>query len=318
MSRFYDVLKEANRSRETPEADPRAAEWAMLGMNAIEAPPVPESEERPATAAMPPEPPAAAAGAAWNSAAEEVLDSFAPSKDSFAPPKNGPIVTSAKITLDQKARLIPHAVDAVVLEHYRRLRAKILQEQERKPFRTLMVTSPGPQDGKTVTVLNLGLNFAMLPGFKILVVDGDLRRGSLGDWLGVEEHPGLSNLIDGSASLDDVILKSSDTPMHFMVRGNSKNSPGELLHSPRLGDHFRQIAAEFSMVLIDSPPVNLIADAQLLARHCEAVLVIARAFSTTRKALEKAVQDLAPFRVIGTVLNAGTRGQPYRRYGGYY
>jgi capsular exopolysaccharide synthesis family protein len=307
MSRFYDVLKEANRSRETPESDPGAAEWAMLGMNAIEAPPVPESEERP----EPPGHPATPTGAAWNSAADEVLDSFAHLK-------NGPIVTSTKVTLDQKARLIPHAVDAVVLEHYRRLRAKILQEQEKKPFRTLMLTSPGPQDGKTVTVLNLGLNFAMLPGFKILVIDGDLRRGSLGDWLGVEEHPGLSNLIDGTASLDDVILKSSDTPMHFMVRGNSKSSPGELLHSPRLGEHFRQIASEFSLVLIDSPPVNLIADAQLLARSCDALLLIARAFSTTRKALEKAIQDLAPFRVIGTVLNAGTRGKPYRRYGGYY
>jgi non-specific protein-tyrosine kinase len=181
-----------------------------------------------------------------------------------------------------------------------------------------MVTSPGPQDGKTVTALNLGLNFAMLPGFKILVVDGDLRRGSLGDWLGVEEHAGLSNLLDGSASLDDVILKSSETSLHFIVRGTSQSSPGELLHSPRLSEHFRQIAAAFSLVLIDSPPVNLIADAQLLARACDAVLLIARAFSTTRKALEKTVQDLAPFRVIGTVLNAGTKGQPYRRYGGYY
>src|SRR5262249_20793752 len=112
MSRFYDVLKEANRSRETPEADPVAAEWAMLGMNATEPPPVPESEERPEIAVMPPEHPAAAAGAAWNSTAEEVLDSFAAPQNSFAPPKNGPIVTSAKITLDQKARLIPHAVDA--------------------------------------------------------------------------------------------------------------------------------------------------------------------------------------------------------------
>src|SRR5215472_12187016 len=105
MSRFYDVLKEANRSRETPEADPGAAEWAMLGMNAIEVPPAPGSEERPEIAVMPPDDTAGT----WNSAAGEVLDSFVPST-------NGPIVTSAKITLDQKARLIPHAVDAVVLE----------------------------------------------------------------------------------------------------------------------------------------------------------------------------------------------------------
>jgi Mrp family chromosome partitioning ATPase len=107
--------------------------------------------------------------------------------------------------------------------------------------------------------------------------------------------------------------------MHFMVRGNSKSSAGELLHSPRLADYFREIAEEYSLVLVDSPPVNLIADAQLLAHNCDAVLLIARAFATTRKGLERAVQDLAPFRVIGTVLNAGSQGKPYRKYGyGYY
>jgi len=244
------------------------------------------------------------------STAEEVLNSF-------SPPTNGLVGTAAKVSLDKKARLTPHAINSVVLEHYRRLRTKIIQEQEKKAFRTLMVTSPGPQDGKTVTVLNLGLNFAMLPNFKVLVVDGDLRRGSLGEWLGVSDHPGLSNLIDGSATLDEVILKSDETPMHFMVRGNSKTSPAELLHSARLTQRFREIAEEFSLVLVDSPPVNLVADAQLLAHGCDAVLLIARAFSTTRKALERAVQDLAPFRVIGTVLNAGTRGKAYRRYGYY-
>ena len=312
MSRFYDALKEANRSRPNPEGDPGEAEWAALGMNAIEAPPVPNSLDASDVAASAVEHAAGTAEGLWNSTAEEVLNSFAP------PPKNGSVGTSATVTLDPKARLIPHAVDPVVMEHYRRLRAKIMQEQEKQYFRTLMVTSPNPQDGKTVTVLNLGLNFAMVPSFKVLVVDGDLRRGSLGDWLGVDDHPGLSNLIDGSASLDDVILKSTDTPMHFMVRGNSKSSPGELLHSPRLSEQFRQIAEEFSLVLVDSPPVNLVADAQLLARSCDAVLLIARAFTTTRKALERAAQDLSPFRVIGTVLNAGAGGKPYRKYGGYY
>src|ERR1044072_2791701 len=304
MSRFYDALREANRSRPNSEADPGDAEWAVLG-NAIEVPPAPNGHCRPDEASSAVEQPSISDGP-WNSAAEEVLNSF-------APPRNGSAATAAKVVLDQKARLIPHAVDPVVLEHYRRLRAKIIQEQERKAFRTLMVTSPFPQDGKTATVLHLGFNFAMLPSFKVLVIDGDLRRGNLGDWLGVDEHPGLSNLIDGSASLDDVILKSPETPMHFMVRGNSTSSPGELLHSPRLTEQFREISQEFSLVLVDSPPVNLIADTQFLAHSCDAVLLVARAFATRRKSLEKAVQDLAPFRIIGTVLNAGTSGN--RKYG---
>jgi Mrp family chromosome partitioning ATPase len=70
--------------------------------------------------------------------------------------------------------------------------------------------------------------------------------------------------------------------------------------------------------VVDSSPVNLITDAQLLAENCDAVLVVARAFSTTRKSLEQTVQELSAFRIIGTVLNGGTKAQLYRRYNGYY
>jgi tyrosine-protein kinase Etk/Wzc len=71
-----------------------------------------------------------------------------------------------------------------------------------------------------------------------------------------------------------------------------------------LGEHF-------DMILVDSPPVNLITDTQLLAASCDAVLLVARAFSTTRKAFENTVRDLAPFRVIGTILNGGVEAKRY-------
>lgn len=222
----------------------------------------------------------------------------------------------AEIRLDQKARLIPHAVDPAVVEHYRRLRTKIMQQQEVKPFKSLVVTSPNPGEGKSVTALNLGLSFAMLPNFRVVVVDGDLRKGSLGTWLGIDGQPGLSNLIDGSANLEDVVLKSDESPMCFVLRGVSKASPAELLNSADLRPHFRQLGQHFDMIVVDSPPVNMITDTQLLAAGCDAVLLVARAFSTTCKAFEKTIQDLSPFRVIGTILNGGGEaGHGYRAYG---
>jgi capsular exopolysaccharide synthesis family protein len=195
------------------------------------------------------------------------------------------------------------------------LRTKILQEREKAPFRSLVVTSASPQEGKTVTVVNLALSFATLPSFKVLMVDGDMRRGTLGSWLGIDDNrSGLSNLIDGSAQLEDVILKSEELPMDFIVRGNSQAHD---LSSSRYAVHFRKMMEKYDLVLVDSPPVNLITDVQLLAASCDAVLLIARAFSTNRKALEEAVRNLQPFRVIGTVLNAG-EAQPSYRYNGYY
>jgi Mrp family chromosome partitioning ATPase len=96
--------------------------------------------------------------------------------------------------------------------------------------------------------------------------------------------------------------------MHFIVRGMSQVSD---IDSSQLDIHFQRMTELYDLVLVDTPPVNLIADAQLFAASCDAVLLVARAFSTTRKALERAVQDLTRFRVIGTVLNGGS-GQPYR------
>jgi len=234
-------------------------------------------------------------------------------------PHHGLIGSPAKVTLDRYARVIPHSADPAIVEHYRRLRTKIIQEQEKKPFSSLMVTSPNPQDGKTVTVLNLGFSFGMLPSYKVLIVDGDLRKGSLGKWLGVQdEQPGLSNLIDGTAELEDVVLKCDELPAYFMVRGTSTVPPGELLNSSMLSRHFQKMAEYFQLTLIDSAPVNLVTDAQLIAHHSDAVLLIARAFATTRKTFEKTIQELSPFRVIGTVLNGGMRTELYRRYNHYY
>lgn len=230
-------------------------------------------------------------------------------------PEHHDLGIETKAGLDQKARLLPHAVNPALADSYRRLRTKILQQRDIKPFRSLVVTSAAPQEGKTVTVLNLALSFSILPDFKVLVIDGDLRRGTLGNWLGVKDgQPGLSELFTGSAQLEDVVLKSDKVPMHFMVRGNEEIRD---LHPSHFGRHFQTLTEMYQLVLIDSPPVNLLADVQLLAANADAVLLVARAFSTTRKALEKATQELAPFRVIGAVLNAGVAQKSYRYYGQY-
>ena len=134
----------------------------------------------------------------------------------------------------------------------------------------------------------------------------------------MDNHAGLTNLLDGSAGLEDAVVKCDDIPVHFMLRGNSKVPPAELLNSPQLGTQLRRVSEQFDLVLVDSAPVNLITDTQLLAGSCDAVLLVARAFSTTRKSLELAVQDLSQYRIIGTVLNGGPRTKAYRGYKGYY
>jgi capsular exopolysaccharide synthesis family protein len=330
MSRFYDALKEASRSQEKSNGTPSEGEPNVEPAgkaSSVEAPiQYPEVDADPQTEMRERKP---------NFLPLELLEEAAvkangsipllePHPEALKntsvenPPSHSP-KEKIQISFDPTARLITQAADTVVVEHYRKLRTKILQQHANRPFKSLMVTSPGPEEGKTVTILNLALSFAMLADFKVLVVDGDLRRGTIGKLLGVDDHPGLSNMMEGRASLAEVALQCRDVRLHFVLRGNSALPAAELLHSTNhLSSVFDQMTKDFDLVLVDSPPVNLITDAQLLAQNCDAVLLVARAFSTTRKSLEQAVRDLQDARIIGTILNGGTRAQLYRRYHGYY
>ena len=299
MSRFYNALKEASRSQPLNEKASRAIPGVAN-----------ESFEATLRTSQPME-----------SKPESVTEfTTAPvqiSERKLETPPNGS-GAAARTFLNRNARLISNAADPRIVEHYRRLRTKLLQEHEVKPFRLLMIASPNPGEGKTLTALNLALSFAMLPSFKVLIIDGDLRKGTLSEWLSVDNLPGLSNLIDGSAEVEDLPLECDEGPVHVVPRGNSNAAAGELLNSPRLNGYLRQMAEQFDIVLIDSPPLHLLTDAQLIAHCCDGVLLVARAFLTTRKDLEKAVQDLQPFRILGSVLNGGTRLKPYRKYNRYY
>ena len=327
MSRFYDALREASRSQ---PVTPPAHEEQAAGIVTDDAPSPASLFNHPALAevvsplAFEPEIKPAEAPVV-----QQILDEPEPevtpdellklALQGDSAPANGVLGIKAQLHLDAGARLLPHAADSVVVEYYRRLRTKILQQHTIKPFRSLVIASAAPLEGKTVTTLNLGMSFAMLPKFKVLVVDGDLRRGTIGKWLGVEKNrPGLSDLLEGTARFDDVVLRCEETGVHFMVRGRSNLAPAELLHAPRLSSQFRKMAEHFDLILVDSAPLNLVTDVQLLASHCDAMLLVARAFHSTRKGLEQAVRELSSFRVIGTVLNGGSRTRSYRRYNGYY
>ena len=322
MSRFYDALREASRNPAAP-----AEEW-VPEPNPVE-PPAPPAAifERPgATEPAPqaaPEPVRPRKVAAMPApapepivTAEDLLDlTFRPDRPAAAGESMG---TKAPIVFDEQARLLPHSNDSIVLEHYRRLRTKMLQQHEIKPFRSVLVVSAVPQEGKTVTTINLGLSFAMLPSFKVLVIDGDLRRGTIAKWLNISpKRAGFSDLIQGTAEIEDVILSTDQTSARFMAAGNSTLPPAELLHSPRLGSIMRRLGEHFDLILVDSAPLSLVADAQTLAAHCDAVLLATRAFQTSVKSLEHVAKELEGFRIIGAVLNGGTPVKRYR-YGGYY
>jgi hypothetical protein len=260
MSRVFDALQEAARHR-GPNGAPAEAVWTELGINPATVP-VPKVEKDIT--------PIRASESTAAVAAEEILDALEVTPEvEDVPSASSADQTSAKILLDKRARLIPHTTDQIVVERYRMLRTKILQEREKK----------------------------------------------FCEWLGIDkDQVGLSNLIEGSARLDQVLLKSEELSFHIIPRGNAQICD---LQTSQFDEYFRQVSEQYDLVLVDTPPVNLITDVQIMAASCDAVLLIARAFSTTSKSLEEAVDKLQSFRVIGSVLNAGTPRKS-RKYQGYY
>jgi capsular exopolysaccharide synthesis family protein len=337
MSRFFESLKEASRSHpDLSEGAPNGHAQAPT-VNNPDPPPARNAEvdAAPAMSVDPPRPVAtprletsyslpdtpspetAAAEAPGRTATafdpEAIFNSLAPRRNAYSGGRK------VDISLDPKMPLIPNANGDLVLERYRRLRTKIQQLHATKPINSLLIASPGQGDGKTVTVLNMAWSFGMLPSFKVLVIDGDLRRKGVECALKVIDQPGFGNLLDGSATLDEVVFHSDQLPFQFITAGTSERSPAELLSASALQRIIRELNQHFDLVLMDSPPVNLVTDAQMLAGVCDGVLLVGRALATTTKSLSKSLQDLAQFRIVGTVLNGATVHERRGYYNnGYY
>jgi polysaccharide biosynthesis transport protein len=174
--------------------------------------------------------------------------------------------------------------------------------------RVILVTSPRPKAGKTTTVANLGISLAEI-GRRVLLIDGDLRRPRLGKLFGLQFATGLSDaLLDGGTgaiTLDSVVRSSPVPGLSVLPGGSEPANISKLLHSTYLDSLIEKARSEYDFVLIDSPPMMGMADARLLSRNADGVILISRAGETSPEQLGEARERLADdgTPVIGTILN---------------
>ncbi len=174
--------------------------------------------------------------------------------------------------------------------------------------RVILVTSPRPKAGKTTTVANLGISMAEI-GRRVLLIDGDLRRPRLGKLFGLQFATGLSDaLLDegsGKITLDSVVRPSAVPGLFVLPGGSEPANISKLLHSTFLDSLVEVARSEYDFVLIDSPPMMGMADARLLSRNADGVILISRAGETSPEQLTEAKERLADdgTPVIGTILN---------------
>jgi len=218
---------------------------------------------------------------------------------------------------DIEARLVTGGTSGVPLEQYRRLAAVLHDIQLQQGLKTLMITSSLPSEGKTLTIVNLALTLSESYARRVLVIDADLRWPSIHTMMGLPNGAGLSEALKGQQF--DLPLHQVTERLAVLTAGRPGPAPLAGLTSARMGAIIEECAAHFDWVLIDTPPVGLLPDAQLLARLTRAVVFVIAAGSTPAATVERAVAELGPDCIIGTVLNrVDARRIPQAEYYDYY
>jgi receptor protein-tyrosine kinase len=204
-------------------------------------------------------------------------------------------------------------------DQYRGLRHTIERMHAETGLQMLAITSPGPGDGKSVTTLNLAGSLAQSPDTRVLVVDADLHRPSVGKYLGIDEPeaPGLVDLILDEDLRPAAIIRRLDAlNLSVLLPGVCRSGAYELLNSPRLAARLKEARSSFDYVLIDTPPLLPLPDCRLIGQWVDGFIILVTAHRTPRKALADALAMLDSNKVLGTVFNGDDR--PLAPYGGYY
>jgi receptor protein-tyrosine kinase len=199
----------------------------------------------------------------------------------------------------EKGHTIERTGDSRTAEDYRQLRNNLQFLNVDDPPRVIMVSSAVPAEGKTTLVINLALALADA-GQRVVIIEADLRRPKVTNYLGLVGGVGLTNVLAGAAELDDVLQRYSDEKVSVLAGGPIPPNPGELLASSHMRALVEKLRGQYDFVLIDVPPLLPVADASGLAAYMDGVLLSVRHGSTRKEQLQQAAATVK--RVGGTTL----------------
>jgi capsular exopolysaccharide synthesis family protein len=186
-------------------------------------------------------------------------------------------------------------------------------------LRSLLVTSPLPQDGKSTIALNLATVLAETGKRPVVLVEADFRHPSLSRQLSVKAWPGLAECLEDRLPPMVALRRLEPLGWYLLPAGRPHGNPTDLLQNDALSEIVKELSTCFDWVLIDSPPIIPLADAVALRRHANASLLVARAGCTPSDDIEKAIALLGGEHVVGIILN-GAEGldRLYSKYSKYY
>lgn len=201
------------------------------------------------------------------------------------------------------------------VEQFRGLRSQIYQARYETPLKTILVASGLPSEGKSFVAANLAMSLARNSVHNVLLIDADLRMPTLHTLLGAPNSVGLSDLLEGTAEVFDVLQRDQDrgegedgstknvTNLTLIPAGKSTDHSTELVAGERMEELIKTVSPFFDWIVIDAPPVMAVTDAVEISRVADAVLLIARGGSTPYEVAQRTQAAFGNSRILGFVLN---------------
>lgn len=190
------------------------------------------------------------------------------------------------------------------LEAYRGLRTRLMRAQAKSGLKSLAISSSLPNEGKTLTTMNLGLCYAQLPQQRVLVIDADLRTCGLTSMLKRPSTLGLAEVLAGDVTPDEAIVATDQTNFFVLPAGNVSSPPPELFTGSRWQEFLGRCGELFKVILIDTPPIIPLADFELISAACDGIVMVVRAHYGQRETLQKTASALDAKKLLGVVFNA--------------
>lgn len=206
-----------------------------------------------------------------------------------------------------------------ISESYRTLRTNINFSAVDEEIKVLMVTSSGAGEGKSTTVANIAITYAQ-NGSRVVLLELDLRKPTVHKTFNVSNRRGITHVLTKQADLLDVIQDTDVPNLSVITSGPIPPNPSELVGSKTLGNTLQELKNHFDIIIIDTPPILALTDAQLVATYCDGVILVADSGRVKRSALIHAKERLqiVNARILGVVINNAKRKKKDNYYYYYY
>jgi capsular exopolysaccharide synthesis family protein len=209
---------------------------------------------------------------------------------------------------------------STVAECCRAIRTNLTFMGAGDPLEVLLITSPGPREGKTTLAVSLAITMAQT-GRRVLIIDTDLRRPRLHKVFGVAPVAGITSVLVGERSFEECVFDTGIPGVTVMPCGPIAPNPSELLHTPQFTEIIRRARASYDRVIFDSPPLGAVTDPAVIAPQVQGVVLVVRPRQTSRDAVLASLKQLNDVgaRLLGSVFNhVDPIDRPYGYRGAYY